>query len=118
MTDFLSLSDSMADEDLCRAVGEDLTSHYPDHPWMVGTADAARTRMVAISLGYPTPGGAPLGVMLRVESLTGPHGRMKAMRAGGELLERYGLRRGPATVDSLARAAGADMDVSGQVTRQ
>jgi hypothetical protein len=86
---------AMSEQDLCIAVGEDLTLHYPGHPWLVGCNLEAGT--VAIDLGYTKP--KPLqnmAYMLHCATLVSPGAQARVMRAGGEILERFGLPRGPA----------------------
>lgn len=94
----------MADEDLCKAVLEDIARHYPGHPWMV-TADV-QAGSVAIDLGYEKPlhlrGFAHL---LFAGTLMGPGGQKAVMRAAGELLERFGVARGPGASDTAKAAA-------------
>jgi len=104
---------AMADEDVCRAVGQDLERHYPGHFWAVGCDHAAGT--VAIDLPYEKPPHLRnYGYLLHLSTLMGPGGQLAAMRAGGELLERFGLVRGPATPESamLARENGLDADAA------
>jgi hypothetical protein len=104
---------AMAEQDLCIAVGEDLTKHYPGHPWMVGADLSAGT--IAIRLGYELPPRlAPMGYLLHIATLMAPGGHQRVMQAGGEWLERLGLPRGPAASETLARAAenGLNTDAS------
>lgn len=97
---------SMADQDICVAVGETLDQHYPGHPWRIGCDLDAGS--IVIELGYPAPsvpGQATFGYLLHPQTLMGPNGQRRVMQAGGELLERYRLARGAATVDSAVAAA-------------
>lgn len=97
-------SKTMADEDLCRAVGETLAEHYPGHPWGVGVD--LESGSITIRLGYQYPGmpNVSFGYLLHPHTLMGPGGQHRVMRAGGEMLERFMLARGPADGDSEARA--------------
>jgi hypothetical protein len=100
----------MADEDVCIAIGEDLAKHYPGYPWMVGVDHGAGS--VCIDLGVEKPIGMErYGYRLNLSTVMGPGGQKRVMQAGGELLERFGLRRGEAPDDAkeLARANGLDV---------
>lgn len=104
---------AMSDRDLCIAVGEDLAKHYPGHPWAVGVDHRAGT--VAIRLGYDLPPGlAPMGYLLHIATLMAPGGHQRVMQAGGEWLERLGLPREAAKIDTkfLAAENGLDTDAS------
>lgn len=96
---------TMTDADLCQAIGEDLTEHYPGHPWAVGVD--LESGSVTIRLGYPYPGmpATSFGYLLHPATVVGPGGQHRVMQAGGELLERYQLARGAATDESADRAA-------------
>lgn len=103
----------MADEDVCLAVGEDLTKHYPGYPWMVGCNHEAGTLQIDLMVDKP-PHLRNYGYMLHISSVLGSDGQKKVMRAGGELLERYGLRRGWAHPDTeeIAREHGLITDAN------
>lgn len=95
--------DAMAEEDICRAVGEDLTRAYPGHPWLVGCIGEAGT--IVIDLGYEKPHAIRnMGWLLHIKSLHEAGGQAKVMRAGGELLERFGLAREEAVKESAVAA--------------
>lgn len=95
---------NMADQDLCRAVLEDLARHYPGHPWMI-TADIQQGSLV-IDLGYEKPlAFRNFAYMLHASTLMGPGGQAAVMRAAGELLERFGVARGPGASDTAKAAA-------------
>lgn len=94
---------AMADEDVCRAVGEDLTHYYPGHLWCVGANHEAGT--LYIDLPYQKPAHLrQYGYLMHISTVLGADGRKKVMRAGGELLERFGLPRSAATPDADAMA--------------
>jgi hypothetical protein len=102
---------AMADQDLCQAIGEDLTRAYPGYIWAVGCDHNAGT--VCIDLAVTKPLGLEnWAYMLFISTVIGPGGQKRVMRAGGELLERYGLRRTFAHVDTseIAREHGLDRD--------
>lgn len=107
----------MAEEDLCRAVGEDLSRAYPGYPWMVGCSLQAGT--VVINLPEPWK---PLkyrnhGILLHMGSLMGPGGQKKVLFAGGEMLERMGLPRSAAPQDAGQRAKENGLDVANAVIK-
>jgi hypothetical protein len=102
---------AMADQDLCQAIGEDLTRAYPGYLWCVGCDHGAGT--VCIDLGVPKPIGLEnWAYLLFIETVIGPGGQKRVMRAGGELLERYGLRRTFAHTETpeIARGHGLILD--------
>jgi hypothetical protein len=101
----------MADQDLCIAVGEDLTKNYPGYYWMVGANHEAGT--IQIDLQVPKPVGLEnYGYLLYISTVIGPGGQKAVMRAGGELLERFGLRRLSAHVETDEIAAEHGLDTS------
>lgn len=102
----------MADEDVCRAVGEDLTDVYPGHPWAVGCDHQAGTVVIDLAVDKP-PQLRTFAYMLHLSTILGPGGQKRVRQAGGELLERYGLPRARATDNSRAYARENGLDVSG-----
>jgi hypothetical protein len=100
----------MADQDVCIAVGEDLTRQYPGYLWMVGCNHEAGTIQIDLQCDKPI-GMERYGYMLHLSTVLGAGGQKAVMRAGGELLERFGLRRGIAHEDTpeIARAHGLDV---------
>lgn len=103
----------MADQDVCVAVGEDLTRHFPGYYWMVGCDHNAGS--VQIDLQCPKPIGLErYGYRLNISTVLGAGGQKAVMRAGGELLERFGLRRGMAVAetDDIAREHGLDISAN------
>lgn len=102
----------MEDHDLCIAIGEDLTRVYPGYPWMVGVDHQKGSGSVTIDLGVPKPPHLRnYGYRLNITSVFGPGGQKRVHEAGGELLERFGLRRGAAHADTdeIARENGLDI---------
>lgn len=100
----------MAEEDLCRAVGEDLTKHYPGYDWMVGATLDGGT--VAINLMVDDePAMASYGYLLHLNTIVGPGGQHRVMQAGGELLERWGLPIGAAPDGWRKRAQEHGLDI-------
>jgi hypothetical protein len=102
----------MADQDVCIAVGEDLSQVYPGYPWAVGANHEAGTVVIDLAVDKPAP-FRQFAYMLHLSSIMGPGGQRKVREAGGELLERYGLRRGRAHEDARERAKDNGLDVSG-----
>lgn len=95
---------AMADEDVCRAVGEDLTRAYPGYLWMVGCSH--RAGMLKIDLPfYKPPHLRNYAMQLRISTVLGSGGQKFVMLAGGELLERLGLPRSAAPGDAARIAA-------------
>lgn len=101
---------AMAERDLCIAIGEDLARAYPGYVWMVGVQSGS----IKIDLGgIEKPLGlANYGYRLNVSTVIGPGGQKAVMLAGGEMLERFGLRRTFAHPDTpdIARAHGLITD--------
>jgi len=106
----------MADQDVCIAVGEDLTQTYTGYFWNVGCNHEAG--VVAISLAIPGDNGnTTRGFLLHLSTIMGPGGQKKVRAAGGELLERWGLPRGRAPQDVIERALEHGMDRGGEILK-
>lgn len=103
---------AMADIDVCCAVSEDLNRHYPGHAWVIGCDHNAGTVAIDIAMHKP-PALKLFGYLLHLSTIMGAGGQAAVMRAGGELLERYGLQRRGARVDDRARAIEHGLDVDG-----
>jgi hypothetical protein len=101
----------MADQDVCIAVGEDLTKHYPGYLWMVGCDHEAGTIQIDLQCDKPI-GMERYGYLLHLSTVMGAGGQKAVMRAGGELLERFGLRRKWAHPDTADIARENGLDVS------
>lgn len=99
-----------ADIALCGKVSEILNRHYPEHLWMVGADHQAG--LIYVELPYdPIIRVYNLGFKLHITKLGNAKSmEKKVMKAGGELLERYKLKRGKASNDvlDLARENGLD----------
>ena len=103
---------TMEDQDVCMAVSEDLCATYPGYPWLVGCDHDAGTVAIDLAVEKP-PAFRNFGYMLHLSSIMGPGGQQKVRTAGGELLERYNLRRDRAPEDIYARAKDNGLDVRG-----
>lgn len=80
------------DQAVCKLVGEFLTKAYPGIDWMVGADHEAGTVAIDIMCDKPI-GMERYGYLLHLSSIMGPEGQRKVCNAGGELLERFGIRR-------------------------
>jgi len=97
----------MADTAICKAVGEELMQLYPRHRWAVQADTFAG--VVNVRLLYSGASGmSNYGYQLHMNTLMSGENtaRRAVMRAGGELLERYGLARSGATEESAMLARG------------
>lgn len=102
--DVLTAEDAR-DLDICREVMSELQRHYPNHNWHV-EANAASGHVV-IKLPYPDKmqKNGKFGVLLHLRSMDSASGFVKKILwAGGELLERFGLPRSGATVETVINA--------------
>ena len=123
MTDFHIHTDpnenAMSDQDVCIAVGEDLTSTFAGHPWSVGCCHEAGT--IVIRLGYNPPTDKPrlaeMGYLLHLSTVLGPGGQKRVRNAGAEMLERWGLPRQVAKIESRDRAAEHGLDTDDAVLK-
>lgn len=114
---------TMSDQDVCIAMGEDLTAVYPGYLWRVGCNHEAG--VAAVNLVIPgvtdnplfTGANRPHGFLVHLSSVMGASGQRKVRAAGGELLERWGLPRGKAPEDVIGRASAHGMDRGGEVLK-
>lgn len=106
-----------ADIALCKQVSDILNQHYLNHPWLIGCNH--ETGVFSIKLLYPNKVGmiGHYGIMLHLLKTASNHDilKKKVMLAGGELLERWGLDRNNANVDSYAKARTSGLITEGQV---
>lgn len=108
---------AMADEDVCRAVGEDLQRAYPGYPWMVGCNHEAGTVVIDLPEPWKPLKYRNYGILLHLGSLMGPGGQKKVLFSGGELLERLGLPRDAAPLDAGLKARENGMDVGSAIIK-
>ena len=99
------------DLEVAAAMFHVLERHYPGHQW--ATSADHRTGMAHVKLLYLDREGinARYGFQLYLTQLNSDPRLQCVVRAGGELLERYGLKRGAATAETkiLARQHGLDI---------
>ena len=91
-----------ADRDLSKRIGETLAKYYPDYNWMV-EADSGKAGVATIRLLYTDNLGrlTRYGCLLHLTSWANhDEAEKKVMRLGGEMLERYALKRGRAHKDT------------------
>lgn len=104
----------LADLALAAAVYHKLDAHYPGHQWRVN-ADH-ETGLVTVQLLYlgVTRQHGKWGYVIKIDRLNGDPTLRAAVKAGGELLERFGLSREQGRVDweTKQRALGNGLDVS------
>jgi len=74
---------------LAKNVAETLNKHYPGHLWGVNVNEAG-----GIVTVYNLSLSGNWGFVLHIKDLAIADDMKKVMRAGGEILERYRLRRG------------------------
>jgi len=79
------------DLSLAKEITAKLQQHYPGHPWMVW-ASSDRTRGVAV-IKNPLL-SQNFGVVKKLRNIKDDPQMRWVERAGAELLERYGIRRG------------------------
>lgn len=117
MSDYLSTAESSGpnarqDLEACWAVNGVLNKHYPGHPWMVGADHDAGVVVVKLAYYDKLMRWARHGFVIHFGSLLTDPNMDVAMRAGGELLERYGLpRRGFRDGDNL-RAINHGLEIN------
>lgn len=100
---------------LCKEIYDILDTHYSGHLWQVGAN--SYSGVVDIKLLYPDGRHrvTNFGYGLKITALDAPFIKKKIIKAGGELLERYGLPRGRATINTIGDAITNGLDKSGRV---
>lgn len=107
---------AMADQDVCVAIGEDLTQHYPGYIWNVGCNHEAG--VAYIMLVIPSgPDNQSKGFLIHLDTVLGPGGQKRCRWAAGEILERWGLPRDRAPADTVQRANENGLDQSSMVLK-
>ncbi len=105
LTDFDELGCTPDDATLMAAMFAKLTEHYPGHPWWV-TADHEHG-YATIRLPYydklRVNKDAAWAYILHIHNLNSDPTLRRVVKAGGEMLERYGLPRERQSVDYETR---------------
>lgn len=99
--------ETQANQMIAKTIAETLNKHYPGHAWMV-TASV----MQGVVWIYNLKLSSEYGYVLHIDDLQQDPSMRLTIRAGGEFLERYGLRRGELNHDALA---DKPMDLRGNV---
>jgi hypothetical protein len=91
-------ANEVLDMEKAKQVGAELEKHYPGHPWMVsfqGRVLIVR-HMEINEFVFRVLGREGFGFVLKHgDTVTASELAKHAMRAGGQLLEAFGLPRGP-----------------------
>ena len=87
-----SLSNTAHEMSVCKRVAEKLNDHYPGHLWGVNMVQGV---IQVMNLGL----SARWGFQIKEENLDPDY--KKVLMAGGELLERYNIKRGRMDVDQM-----------------
>ena len=96
-----------ANQAIAKQIAETLNKHYPGHAWMVDAnvmQGIVRIHNLELSQEY--------GYILHIDKLANDPSMSLTIRAGGEFLERFGLKRGKLDRDELA---DKEMDLRGNV---
>jgi len=98
-----------ANQTIAREVAECLNTHYPNHAWAV-TANI-ETGIVEV---YNLKLSGEWGFILHIDAMATDPGLKMVINAGGELLERYNVKRGELTA---AVESGILYDFRGEAIR-
>jgi hypothetical protein len=104
------------DQAVCVAVGTLLARFFPGIDWMVGADHEAGTVAIDIMCDKPI-GLANYGYLLHLSSVIGPDGPRKIRNAGGELMERLGVRRDRPDAEWRMKAHEHGLDLGNAVTK-
>lgn len=107
----------VADIELAKKIYDILDKYYSGHPWAVWADHRGTNGTADILLLYPNRNGQiyKFGYKLHIARLDTPYIKKKVMVAGGELLERYGLPRARANINSALDAKNNGLDKTGRV---
>lgn len=106
----------LEDQAVCVAVGTLLAREFPGFDFMVGCDHNAGTVVIDIMCDKPI-GLANHGYLLHLSSVLGSEGQRKVRNAGGELLERLGLRRDRADAEWRQQAREHGLHTGGAVLK-
>lgn len=114
LNDFDQLGIPAADAALAVAMYTKLEEHYPGHNWR--TSADHKQGIASVHLQYLDRLGknARYGVLIKIGRLNSDPDLRSVVKAGGELLERFGLRRDTYRVDieTKLRAVEHGLDLS------
>ena len=96
-----------ADQAVARQVAETLDKHYPGHAWAV-QASIEQGIVTVRNLNL----SGEMGFIMHMDDLLHDPSMKHTIRAGGELLERYNLRRGSFKASDLD---GREVDLRGNL---
>mgnify|MGYP005647555935 FL=1 len=82
----MSVAETLAEQTLCRSIGETLQKHYPGHAWMLEVAGGMVNIHNTINM--------KMGFRVRLSDAYNDPGLKRFIKAGGELLERAKQSRG------------------------
>jgi len=107
----------VADKALAAKVAAVLLRHYPNYNWMVEANHEAG--VVTIRLMYTDRLGrlSRYGCLMHLSSFHGAEGDRKVMMLGGELLERYKLKRGLADPETALLVRNQKLLLDNAVTK-
>jgi len=88
--------DTIADYDMAKKIAETLHSHYPGHLWGV---KCSHEQGIATVLNLRLSGR--WGFIIHLKNIQNDPSLKSVIRSGGEILERYRLKRGEFDQDSL-----------------
>lgn len=92
-----TIKEELANQSIAKQIAETLDKHYPGHAWMV-TADVLQGVVKIYNLELSNE----YGYVLHIDTLLNDPSMKITIKAGGEFLERYGLRRGELNRNELA----------------
>lgn len=105
-----------AEEDLCRIVLTTLNRAYPGYDFLAATNFNAGVLNLDVVCEKPI-GLQGHGFMLHLSTLMSPGGEQKVLNAGGEMLERFGLRRDRADAEWRTRARENGLEMGGVILK-
>lgn len=90
---------------VAKGAAQILSHHYPNHLWAIGWAPG----LTLIIKLMTAPGADKYGITIDIaKSISDTDAAVKIMRAGGELLERAGMKRGAWDGQFSTKLDGAD----------
>lgn len=105
-----------AEEGLCHVVLTTLNRAYPGYDFLASVNFTAGVMNLDIICDKPAPLRGH-GFLLHLSSLMGPGGEKKVLNAGGEMLERFGLRRDRADAEWRMQARENGLEMGGVILK-